>query len=1346
MNTHGAMYAPQQMAPAAFYSAQNKGTLQPGQVIQIQSITVTVERFLSQGGFAHVYLVRSAAPVNGTIHHVLKRMLVADHVMLQDVKKEVDIMRILKGHSNIVTLIDSAWNPLPDGRFEVFILMEFCAGGGIIDMMNRRLRERLTEGEILQIFVDVCEGVAAMHHLKPPLLHRDLKVENILQANETSYKLCDFGSASTVSKPPTTVAEMRSLESDLNRHTTLQYRAPEMVDPHLRRPIDEKSDVWALGVLLYKLCYYTTPFEEHGPLAILNVQYRIPPYPVYSQNMIALITRILREYGTQRPTIFEILDTVHRMRGTKSRFRYAPPPPAVTSAIPRSPDNIVSYRTAPQPKDSASAAPVAAPTQAPQAAMESIAPMRRGRPNAAPVGIGMYNDDLDLPTPRGGHFKSMTTNERWGSSAREAPAVLGSSARPSHLKGPSQEWIPGKQTKDDSRHQGSPWDGLGSLNPSEKGFSNGFGDAFDPTLAAARRNLQNVSNVQSPPATSSSASPGNIPLQHSPAPPQANTVQPSRFTMPTPSRLLQAPRPPMQTKPRDSYDEFTAPSTSAPSASMIRPSSNASTNNGLVSAFSRPSTAADSVASTGTGLSSTAVVEGSVALSAAERFPSIEHLEMMGRGAGVPAAPIGPRAPSPVKPSLNMQHRPPAYAGLSRMGFAGGFALDHDLLTSPPSVPISGVRSQQVTGTAMKGSGIVAPTGPSAGTAPQAPMSTQLPPFAITNRFPQVERPPSRFLTAERPTAPGRKPLLARRRQESMEVKMENAPQQKPQPEQDLLGQHLQPSTQPLMTQRTPSPSAVPQRDWLMEDDVILNTIPKAATGTIPPRLPTPDTGYTDPNKVKRMTMGSALISNGRGVAPIILSGTRVPPEPALAGWQRGINNAAVPNYQISQQNQAPKPPGVALPGLAKPSDDARPPMHRRRSNTTSRVPGADPVPPHLPARHGMARATSPQPKPPLPSLTDNWSPVEQQFPPSARSAFGETQTGADSSGNEEEPEEAGITSLHKMRMRGRNQITDSSSFSERTQDVTPRQHQGRQGSVHDLVDIRSTASSNKSNQDTNAWTNHQKVPSRDLMSFSDAPGTQTNTQAAYEIAAHRFPSIDALDRRPSPSSASGSEKDTDAPRPNLPQKRHSASRGRPAHQLLDRNRPQSLFIPATLGSGHVLGARNSPPESLSVPNAAGNANPLNRQSSPRRGSIGDMVSRYEAMSVVSSVSGYAGSTESGPTSPKQKPPVALKPASLRPGNVPPTSLASSSNSGAFFPPVESSGLQQQTQRETKMNAPMKMRTSPLLFKSMESPTESILPSQSTYSRERESPIDSRGSGVGSGYGGSSQTSEWCYL
>jgi serine/threonine protein kinase len=51
------------------------------------------------------------------------------------------------------------------------------AGGGIIDLLNKRLRDRLKEAEILSIFVDVCEAVAYMHSLPKPLLHRDLKVQ-----------------------------------------------------------------------------------------------------------------------------------------------------------------------------------------------------------------------------------------------------------------------------------------------------------------------------------------------------------------------------------------------------------------------------------------------------------------------------------------------------------------------------------------------------------------------------------------------------------------------------------------------------------------------------------------------------------------------------------------------------------------------------------------------------------------------------------------------------------------------------------------------------------------------------------------------------------------------------------------------------------------------------------------------------------------------------------------------------------------------------------------------------------------------------------------------------------------
>lgn len=101
-------------------------------------------------------------------------------------------------------------------------------------------------------------------------------MENILLSPPQTFKLCDFGSTTTpLPRIPTAMHELKALEAEINTTTTLQYRAPELVDVWSRKGYDEKVDIWALGVLLYKLCYYTTPFEEHGPLAILNVQYKV---------------------------------------------------------------------------------------------------------------------------------------------------------------------------------------------------------------------------------------------------------------------------------------------------------------------------------------------------------------------------------------------------------------------------------------------------------------------------------------------------------------------------------------------------------------------------------------------------------------------------------------------------------------------------------------------------------------------------------------------------------------------------------------------------------------------------------------------------------------------------------------------------------------------------------------------------------------------------------------------------------------------------------------------------------------------------------------------------------------
>ncbi|THY64325.1 hypothetical protein D6C97_02702 [Aureobasidium pullulans] len=377
--------APGTVPPAMSSSSAPPGTFAPGTKVQVGSHRVVIEKYFSEGGFAHVYTVK-VPPKDGSgkpTIAVLKRVAVPDKDALANMRTEVETMKKLQGHKHIVTYIDSHASQLKGGGYEVFLLMEFCSGGGLIDFMNTRLQHRLTEPEILHIFGDVSEGVATMHYLKPPLLHRDLKVENVLITNSTKgaiYKLCDFGSTAPPRPAATNAQEGRIIEEDIQRHTTMQYRSPEMVDVWRRQPIDEKSDIWALGVLLYKLCYYTTPFEEVGQMAILNASFKYPHYPPFSSRLKALIGSCLREDPRQRPNIYQVVTEVCSMRGTPIPIKdiYAQRTQSEAGRNQKLPD-ITSPVASPPPAGISHASPIKQKQYIPE-----IAPMRRGRPTAAP--------------------------------------------------------------------------------------------------------------------------------------------------------------------------------------------------------------------------------------------------------------------------------------------------------------------------------------------------------------------------------------------------------------------------------------------------------------------------------------------------------------------------------------------------------------------------------------------------------------------------------------------------------------------------------------------------------------------------------------------------------------------------------------------------------------------------------------------------------------------------------------------------------------------------------------------------------------------------------------------------
>lgn len=226
--------------------------------------------------------------------------------------------------------------------------------------MNQHLRDLLSESQILQISADIAAGIAYMHYLDQPLVHRDLKIENVLISSDGVYKLCDFGSASAVIRPPRNAQEYQILEHDIQNRTTMQYRSPEMVDLKRAFPIDEKSDIWAFGVFVYKLCYYTTPFEKEGDPAILKAKYSFPPAPLFSERLKRLISVCLNEDPRNRPNIYQVLKELYDMRGNKltlpdiyvsptstQRIAQATPalPPSAATPIPSSSGGLLDPTT-----------------------------------------------------------------------------------------------------------------------------------------------------------------------------------------------------------------------------------------------------------------------------------------------------------------------------------------------------------------------------------------------------------------------------------------------------------------------------------------------------------------------------------------------------------------------------------------------------------------------------------------------------------------------------------------------------------------------------------------------------------------------------------------------------------------------------------------------------------------------------------------------------------------------------------------------------------------------------------------------------------------------------------------
>ncbi|XP_053182021.1 cyclin-G-associated kinase [Scomber japonicus] len=292
-----------------------------GQLVELGDMKLRIKRVIAEGGFAFVY---EAQDMGSGKDYALKRLLSNEEEKNKEIIQEVCFMKKLSGHPNVVQFSSAASISKEEsdtGQAEFLILTELCKGQ-LVDFIKRvEQRAPLSCDTVLKVFYQACRAVQHMHKQKPPVIHRDLKIENLLISNQGTIKLCDFGSSTTVSHYPdySWSAQKRSMvEDEITRNTTPAYRTPEMIDLYSNFPINEKQDIWALGCILYLLCFKQHPFEEGAKLQIVNGKYSIPQndvkYTVYHE----LIRSMLKVNPEERLSITELVNQLQEIAAARN--------------------------------------------------------------------------------------------------------------------------------------------------------------------------------------------------------------------------------------------------------------------------------------------------------------------------------------------------------------------------------------------------------------------------------------------------------------------------------------------------------------------------------------------------------------------------------------------------------------------------------------------------------------------------------------------------------------------------------------------------------------------------------------------------------------------------------------------------------------------------------------------------------------------------------------------------------------------------------------------------------------------------------------------------------------------
>ena len=221
-----------------------------------------LQRNLASGGMASIYAALDTRLDRQVAVKIMHPHLANDEAFVSRFIKEAKATAALS-HPNIVSIQDQGWNQ--GGVPAVFIVMELVEGSTLRDLINEQAP--LSIENFFRYLNPVVSALAAAHQIG--IVHRDIKPENILIAQDGRVKVADFGLAVGAVIGQTLTAESSVVLGSVS------YLSPEQVQ---RGVADARSDIYALGIVVFEMLTGKKPYEGQTPIQIAykHVNERIP--------------------------------------------------------------------------------------------------------------------------------------------------------------------------------------------------------------------------------------------------------------------------------------------------------------------------------------------------------------------------------------------------------------------------------------------------------------------------------------------------------------------------------------------------------------------------------------------------------------------------------------------------------------------------------------------------------------------------------------------------------------------------------------------------------------------------------------------------------------------------------------------------------------------------------------------------------------------------------------------------------------------------------------------------------------------------------------------------------------